>query len=78
MKQTNLFKITFICSTIVINSFTISNHINACPLNVDESFFISPQKNDCVWYYKTVNGKKYKRLYDTVSHKWVTDWILVG
>ena len=25
--------------------------------------------------YKTINGKLYKRLYDTTHEKWLTDWI---
>ncbi len=28
-----------------------------------------------VWMNKTVNGVKYKRLYDTKTNKWLTDWI---
>ena len=35
------------------------------------------RKSDTIWVYKTVNGKKYKRLYDTSTKKWLTDWILV-
>lgn len=31
-----------------------------------------------VWVYKTVNGKKYMRLYDTQREIWLTDWILCG
>ncbi len=27
------------------------------------------------WYYKTINGQLYKRLYDTTHEKWLTDWI---
>lgn len=28
------------------------------------------------WYYKTVNGKRYRRLYDETDQEWLTDWIL--
>lgn len=31
-----------------------------------------------VWVYKTENGKKYMRLYDTQKEIWLTDWILCG
>ncbi|MBU5429362.1 hypothetical protein KQI22_04650 [Kineothrix sp. MSJ-39] len=27
------------------------------------------------WYYKTINGQIYKRLYDCTHEKWLTDWI---
>lgn len=29
-----------------------------------------------VWYYKEVNGKRYRRLYDATNQEWVTNWIL--
>lgn len=28
------------------------------------------------WHYKTINGKKYMRLYDAYNERWLTDWIL--
>lgn len=28
------------------------------------------------WIYKTVDGKVYKRLWDTANEKWLSDWIL--
>ena len=28
-----------------------------------------------VWAYKTVNGKTYKRLYNTATKQWIGDWI---
>ena len=29
-----------------------------------------------IWYYKEVDGKKYRRLYDGTNKVWLTDWIL--
>lgn len=29
-----------------------------------------------VWHKKEVDGKKYRRLYDTTNQEWLTDWIL--
>ncbi len=31
--------------------------------------------SDLVWVIKNENGKRYRRLYDTSSGKWLTDWI---
>lgn len=31
--------------------------------------------SNLVWMTKTENGKKYKRLYDLETNKWLTDWI---
>ncbi len=41
-----------------------------------ESGTIVPMRDDLVWYYKTENGKKYRRLYNKTTKKWLTDWIL--
>lgn len=30
-----------------------------------------------IWVYGTRNGVQYKRLYDTSTGKWVSDWIKV-
>lgn len=30
-----------------------------------------------LWYYKEVDGVKYMRLWDTINHCWVTNWIPV-
>lgn len=38
---------------------------------------ISPQSDDIGWRYKTVNGKKYMRLYNYSTNQWIGDWILV-
>lgn len=34
--------------------------------------------NELVWRFKTENGYRYKRLYNTSTNQWVGDWILVG
>lgn len=31
--------------------------------------------SNLVWVTKTENGRKYKRLYDLETDKWLTDWI---
>ena len=36
---------------------------------------ISPCNNYTYWIRKTINGKPYKRLYDFLNKKWLTDWI---
>lgn len=43
----------------------------------DISEYISPCSNTLQWYYKTENGKLYKRLFNTATNQWVGDWIYV-
>ena len=33
------------------------------------------RNTNVVWVYKTVNGKTYKRLYNTATKQWIGDWI---
>ena len=33
------------------------------------------RNTNVVWAYKTVNGKRYKRLYNTATKQWIGDWI---
>ena len=63
---------------IFILSFpTYSTLLNINPTFSNVSQHSIERKSDTIWEYKTVNGKKYKRLYDTSTKKWLTDWILV-
>lgn len=34
-------------------------------------------KDEYTWYYKTENGKLYKRKYNNSAQQWVGDWIYV-
>lgn len=38
---------------------------------------ISTYTDKLVWRYKMINGKLYKRLYNSSRNRWETDWILV-
>lgn len=38
---------------------------------------VSPRSDIKEWIYKTENGKLYKRLYNTSTDTWETDWIYV-
>ena len=36
---------------------------------------ITTRASNTEWRYKMIDGKLYKRLYDTTNEKWLTDWI---
>ena len=42
---------------------------------VEATSDITARKAITRWYYKTINGKLYKRLYDCTHEKWLTDWL---
>ncbi len=39
---------------------------------------VSPQSDQLIWIYNTVNGKNYRRLYNLSTKEWVGDWIYIG
>lgn len=36
---------------------------------------VQPMTDQTVWRFKKVNGKRYKRLYNITTQKWIGDWI---
>lgn len=38
---------------------------------------IAPRKDQLEWRFKVVDGKLYRRLYNTTSQKWVGEWEVV-
>lgn len=62
-----------LCS-IDIQAATTGNAICYVEESQDESG-ITTRASDTEWRYKMIDGKLYKRLYDTKTQKWLTDWI---
>ena len=67
----NLYK------SIFLILFTIGfTPISASEINkISDAPIVSPCKENLVWRYKTVNGKIYKRQWNSTSNKWVGNWI---
>lgn len=63
-----------IASTISTSQIAL---VYAQPLPSDLTMSTEPRNGNCRWAFKTVNGKKYKRLFNCETKEWVTDWILV-
>lgn len=70
-----------ICSTLTVALPSLSVTSFAAPAAATEVEAIEAgsaviaRKPITKWYYKTINGQLYKRLYDTTNEKWLTDWI---
>lgn len=62
-----------------ITSFTAkpiyANDVQAVS-NSNENTEIQPRKDILEWIHTTINGKKYKRLWNASKGEWLTDWIL--
>lgn len=66
----------FIANTFLTKNIVLINAQPLMPSNLASSQYL--RSNNCYWVYKTINGKKYKRLFNSEKKCWVTDWILVG
>lgn len=70
-----------ICSTLAVALPSLSVTSFAEPAisteaEADEAVSaVTARKAITEWRYKVINGKLYKRLYDTTHEKWLTDWI---
>lgn len=57
--------------------FPASAQTNASAAPSTEYTQISPRKDQLEWRFKVVDGKLYRRLYNTTSQKWVGEWEVV-
>jgi len=71
--------------TISFLAFSLSimlipyNHIQASsPQQVRENAVITTYSDKIQWVFDTINGKRYKRLYNFSTRTWIGDWILIG
>lgn len=62
---------TFTLSTFAQSSQTIGTSISG------KTNVIEPRSDILEWVYKTINGKKYKRLWNATQGRWITDWLPV-
>lgn len=76
-------KIFFLSSTLLVTILVTSvSPIYAAENQsiIYDSYKISsvqPRKDILEWIYKTIDGKRYKRLWNASKGVWLTDWILV-
>lgn len=57
--------------------FPASAQTNTSVACTTEYTQISPRKDQLEWRFKVVDGKLYRRLYNTTSQKWVGEWEVV-
>ena len=81
MKKRHFSNITLPLLLLLL-TFTIQPGTGSCPWSSDQVFSISnsecdiqPANLENVWYYRTYNGKRQKRLWSATEKKWLTDWI---
>ena len=64
--------IIFICLTLFSNSL----QCKALELKSENNSEIQVYSDILEWRYKVINGRLYKRLYNTTKDSWIGDWIL--
>lgn len=70
------------CATlsIIITSFMLFP-VQASDINFSKivpnsnAEYITPKASETVWYYRTNNGKKERRLWSITEGKWLTNWM---
>lgn len=65
-----LFLLLLLCMVQTVNASTV-------PVMAASAEGIQPMSDEYKWHYKTINGKRYKRLYNVTKHMWESDWIPV-
>ena len=55
-------------------NISVDSPLANSPLSTYQSQY-TVRNTNVVWAYKTVNGKTYKRLYNTATKQWIGDWI---
>ena len=82
MRKKIVFFMVVILSACVLDLYSIDTpaatitRTDSCYATESQNeSIITPRANVTEWHYKVIDGKLYKRLYDTTAKKWLTDWI---
>lgn len=77
MKCRKITKILFAagCCFLLMQQPSFPVAANTVPVSLFTSS--SLRADDIRWVYKSIKGKRYKRLYNYAKHQWLTDWILI-
>lgn len=75
MKIAKIFLVSIlICLTLFSTVFAVDVDVDVCAgeAEVEE---VQPRAEETRWYYKTVDGVVYIRLWSITYGKWLTDWM---
>ena len=81
MKTKKTILITASVLTLSICSLLPAVNVSASNQSVPTEQYgnsVTPRSDIKEWVYKIENGKIYKRLYNSSTDTWLTDWIYVG
>lgn len=62
-------------ATVVVHLATQPLYVFGCDINITGTIHDLDKGNQLVWKYKEINGRMYKRLYNTSTGKYVGEWI---
>ena len=73
MKKTRKFLLTFLfTAALTVSVVPCRTEAMEPPATSEER--ISPRADNIVWFYKTINGKLYRRPYNKSQNKWIGNW----
>ncbi len=65
------YLLVFLASAPVLPEIPYNSTVSS-----DVLFQDSGERNsNIIWVFKTINGKNYKRRYNTATKQWIGDWI---
>lgn len=65
---------TILVSTLAVHLVTQPLCVFGCDINITRTIYDLGKGDKFVWRYKEINGKMYKRLYNTSTGKYVGEW----
>ena len=68
-------RIMMICMMAFLLDVPVNVHAETVSPKTEAS--VSVRADQIGWVYKTVDGKRYKRLYNYTTKTWIGDWIPV-
>ncbi len=71
--KTRRFFLTFLfAAALTLSAVPCRTEAMEPPATSEER--ISPRADNVVWFYKTIDGKPYRRPYSKSQNKWIGDW----
>lgn len=75
MKTLRIILISVLICLTLFGTVAAINIDVAAYTSETETGEIQPRVEETCWYYKTVDGKVYMRLWSITYGKWLTDWM---
>lgn len=77
IKRMTIFAFLAVFSfAITVNTALVSQDVGMADQVREETVRNISRKDDTEWRYREIDGRLYKRLFNTTQQQWIGDWIL--